>query len=210
MSILTALKTAETHEEPFQHYILKDCLPAGACEAIAAEDVGHTGIFDGTRAGNNQARLFITPENLGQYPYLRSTVEELRSPEAVALMRERYGVEVGGHYLRVEICCDLDGFWLEPHCDIIEKMVTIQVYVDPTGTQPNLGTDFYDPDKRWVKSVPFVNNQAYCFLPRPGEDTWHGFEKRPIEGRRMTVLINYVTFPTPWTVPAEAGESAAG
>ncbi len=203
VSILTALKTAEAHSEPFEHYILKDCLPEGACEAIAATDVGHTGVFDGTRAGNNQARLFIGRDNLKDYPFLRSTVEELRSPEAVALLRERYGVDVAGHYLRVEICCDLDGFWLEPHCDIVEKMVTIQVYVDPQGRQPGLGTDFYTPELERVKSVPFVNNQAYCFFPKPGKDSWHGFEKRPIEGRRMTVLINYVTFPTDWTVPAE-------
>ncbi len=209
MSILTALKTAEAHSEPFEYYILKDCLEPGACAAIAETEVDHTGIFDGTRAGNNQARLFITPENLNEHPWARATIAELRSPEAVALLRERYGVDVAGQYLRFEICCDLDGFWLEPHCDIVEKMVTIQVYVDPQGKQPNLGTDFYDAEQRWVTSMPFVDNQAYCFFPKPGVDSWHGFEKRQIEGRRMTVLINYVTFPTPWTVPADAGEAAA-
>ena len=27
----------------------------------------------------------------------------------------------------------------------------------------------------------------------PGDDTWHGFEKRPIEGVRRSVILNYVT-----------------
>jgi hypothetical protein len=27
----------------------------------------------------------------------------------------------------------------------------------------------------------------------PGDNTWHGFERRPIEGVRRSVILNYVT-----------------
>jgi len=32
-----------------------------------------------------------------------------------------------------------------------------------------------------------------CVIFIPGENTWHGFEPRPFEGVRKSVIINYVT-----------------
>ncbi len=54
----------------------------------------------------------------------------------------------------------------------------------------NWGTDIYDNDKRFVESVPGDFNCSLVFVP--GQDTWHGFEKRPISGIRRSLMLNYV------------------
>ena len=36
------------------------------------------------------------------------------------------------------------GFWLKPHCDIKEKLLSSLIFVNPFNESENLGTDFYD------------------------------------------------------------------
>jgi hypothetical protein len=38
---------------------------------------------------------------------------------------------------------------------------------------------------------PFKRGAAMIFVP--GDATWHDFEKRPIEGVRRSLILNYVT-----------------
>jgi hypothetical protein len=60
---------------------------------------------------------------------------------------------------------------------------------DPSHT--DLGTDIYDGEKRHVSRSPFASNSAMIFVP--SNNTYHGFEKRPIKGVRTSLIINYVT-----------------
>ena len=54
-----------------------------------------------------------------------------------------------------------------------------------------LGTDIYDTDKTHVARTPFAPNTALAFVP--SDNTFHGFEPRPIEGVRTSVIVSYVT-----------------
>ena len=36
------------------------------------------------------------------------------------------------------------GFWLKPHCDIEEKLMSSIVFINLHNESENLGTDFYD------------------------------------------------------------------
>ena len=49
----------------------------------------------------------------------------------------------------------------------------------------------YDADKKHVGRSPFAANGAMIFVP--SNITYHGFEARPIEGVRKSIIINYVT-----------------
>ena len=40
--------------------------------------------------------------------------------------------------------CDREGFWLKPHCDIQEKLMSSIVFINLHNESENLGTDFYD------------------------------------------------------------------
>jgi hypothetical protein len=39
--------------------------------------------------------------------------------------------------------------------------------------------------------LPFASNGAMIFVP--SNNTYHGFERRPIKGVRTSLIINYVT-----------------
>ena len=52
------------------------------------------------------------------------------------------------------------------------------------------GTDIYDGDLARVGTLPHEFNCGMIFIP--GKDTWHGFRKRPIDGVRKLMIINYV------------------
>jgi hypothetical protein len=110
-------------------------------------------------------------------------------------------------YLRVEAIADVDGFWLKPHKDIKEKLMSMLVYVNIWGENEVLGTDIYDDDLNVVKTIPYRNNLGYLFAP--GDNTWHGLEKKKINTVRRSILINYVTFETCWKVPDTRSQRAA-
>jgi hypothetical protein len=48
--------------------------------------------------------------------------------------------------------------------------------------------------------MPYRDNYGYMFAP--SHDTWHGLELKEIKKERRSMLINYVTFPTCWRMPA--------
>ena len=62
----------------------------------------------------------------------------------------------------------------------------------------NLGTDFYSPDFKVQKTIPYRNNYGYIFTAE--KDSWHGLEKKKIKKERRCIQINYVTFKTDWPV----------
>ena len=101
-------------------------------------------------------------------------------------------------YVRLEVICDREGFWLKPHCDIEEKLMSSIVFVNLHNESENLGTDFYDAKLNKVKTVPYKHNYGYFFTSGP--NTWHGMEKKEIKKERRCIQINYVTFETDWKV----------
>jgi hypothetical protein len=102
-----------------------------------------------------------------------------------------FGTKLDGTYLRIEFAQDIDGFWLEPHTDLGVKTFTLLLYLSRDPSHHDLGTDIYDGDKRHVGRSPFVSNGAMIFVP--SNNTYHGFEQRPIKGVRTSLIINYVT-----------------
>ena len=100
--------------------------------------------------------------------------------------------------MRVEVICDRKGFWLKPHCDIKEKLISCLLFVNKSNESESLGTDFYDKELNKVKTLPYRDNYGYFFTSGP--DTWHGMEKKEIIKERRCLQVNYVTFKTDWKV----------
>lgn len=164
--------------------------------------------YDGTRAGDAKdrskesippKRLFIGKEEIKKYPYFKELKDALLSRAFLDLVKSKFSLDTKGLYLRLEYINDFDGFYLHPHKDIGEKKLTLLLYLN-NGPE-YMGTDFYDNDIKLVKTIKFGANRGYAFIP--GSDTWHGLEKKPISGRRVSLLINYVSFKTDWPVPDE-------
>lgn len=210
MTLLNALQNLTTRfDNPYTHWLVD----RPVSNAVLA-DVVNTPIpdgrraYDGTRAADNggagldgKLRRYVTRDNENEFPAIRNElIEDMLDPQTVAKFEEMLGLDLSDAYLRVEVIADRKGFWLKPHKDIKEKLMSMLLYVNVCGESEELGTDIYDNDLNVVKTIPYRNNIAYLFAP--GDDTWHGLEPgKVVQKERRSILINYVTFETCWKLP---------
>lgn len=186
------LDSCQIFAEPFRHWLLREVFTEDVCRAIvalpfAAAPIGDT---EGRRETHNSVRTFFSIENRERFPVCRDLAEVLQSGTTVRKVEETFDIDLAGSFLRIEYCQDRDGFWLEPHTDIAAKLLTVQVYVSAEPGARDWGTDLYDRHGGLAVTVPYEFNCGFGFVP--GKDTWHGFRRRPIDGVRRSVIINYV------------------
>ena len=219
MSFLNSLiNNSKKFEKPFIHWELNEPLDNGAIEEIVSADIAnpvdHQLKYDGTRAIDGgegkfrdgiasggralKFRCFINKDNSNNFPHLKKFVEELQSKDTHQKISKLINKDLSKAYVRVEIICDREGFWLKPHCDIKEKLLSCLLFVNKLEESEELGTDFFDNNLTKVKTVPYKHNYGYFFSSGP--NTWHGMEKKMIKRERRSLLVNYVTFNTDWPV----------
>ena len=219
MELFKSLESrTKSFNDPFKHFEINQPLTVEAIEEISnaniidpkkeklnydgtrALDGGdgafRSGIKDGGKA--KKIRCYVTKENANQFPHLTNFIEELRSPEVYKKIGSLIGKDLSNSFVRLEVICDREGFWLKPHCDIKEKLMSSIVFINLHNESENLGTDFYDKKLTKVKTVPYKHNYGYFFTSGP--DSWHGMEKKEIKKERRCIQINYVTFETDWKV----------
>lgn len=184
---------ATQREEPYRHWLLTDVFPAGIADELAVLPfpVPDLGGDSGRREIHNATRQYFDAEKMAAHPVCREVAEVLQAPETIGTIARAFGLELDGTYLRVEYAQDTDGFWLEPHTDLGVKKFTMLYYLSDGPGHEELGTDIYWSKDRHFGRSPFARNTALIFVP--GDDTWHGFEKRQIQGVRKSIIINYVT-----------------
>ena len=219
MELFKALQTrSKSFDDPFKHWEIDGPLTSDAIQEICNADIldprkdnlkydgtraldGGEGIFrEGIKSGGKakKYRCYVTKENVDKFPNLKKFIDELTSKEVYRYMGNLIGKDLSKSYVRLEVICDRQGFWLKPHCDIKEKLVSSIIFVNPFNESENLGTDFYDEKLNLVKTAPYRNNYGYFFSSGP--DTWHGMEKKEIIKERRCLQVNYVTFKTDWKV----------
>ena len=212
------LNNSKKYESPFNHWEYNNALSDEAIKEIENADIPdiskHNLNYDGTRAIDGgegkyregiasggkaiKFRCFIEANNSKYFPSLSSLIDELRSKDTYGYIGELIKKNLSNSYIRAEVICDRKGFWLKPHCDIKEKLMSSLLFVNPFNESENLGTDFYNEKLEIVKTVPYKNNYGYLFTTGP--KAWHGMEKKEIKKERRSLLINYVTFRTDWKV----------
>ena len=200
-----------THADfPFNHWVFSNCLEEGALDEISYSNIpSGDRMYDGTRAADHtgqgvdgKLRLFITKNNCQIFPYLTKLIQSLQSKEMVNKISKIIDKDLSNSYVRLEVIGDKKGFWLKPHKDISEKLMTMMVWANPYNEASNLGTDLYDKNFKLVKTIKYVHNSGYFFSS--GDDTWHGLELKEIQKERRCIQINYVTFKTDWPVEKSA------
>jgi len=212
------LNNSKEHNDPFKHWELNEPLSKDSISEIIRADIPDLNQldleYDGTRAIDGGApefregitsggkaikfRCFITKENNAKFPSLTKLIKELQSKETYSKISNLINKDLSNSYVRVEVICDRKGFWLKPHCDIKEKLVSCLLFVNESGESETLGTDLYNEKLEKVKTVPYKNNYGYFFSSGP--NTWHGMEKKEIVKERRCIQVNYVSFPTDWKV----------
>ena len=219
MSFLNSIQNqSKKHEFPFDHFEYYNALTNEAIDEIVKADIPdvskHNLNYDGTRAIDGGAaefregiasggeaikfRCFITKDNASTFPHLVKFINELQSKETYETVSKMLKKDLSNSYVRLEVICDREGFWLKPHCDIKEKLMSGLIFVNNANESEDLGTDFYNEKLEKVKTVPYKHNYGYLFTSGP--NTWHGMEKKKIIKERRCIQINYVTFQTDWKV----------
>ena len=219
MEFLNSLKTrSKFHKTPFDHWELNKPLTKKSIKEICDANIVNLKElkigYDGTRAIDGgegkfregissggealKFRCFIEKDNSKNFPNLTSLIDELRLKETYQYISELIKKDLSNSYVRIEVICDRQGFWLKPHCDIEEKLISCLLFANPFNESEDLGTDFYDEKMNKVKTVPYKDNYGYFFSSGP--NTWHGMEKKEIKKERRCLQVNYVTFKTDWPV----------
>ena len=219
MSFLNSIENkSKKHESPFVHWEINQPLTEGQISEIVKADIGnpaeHSLNYDGTRAIDGgegkfregisdggkalKFRCFITKENSKEFPNLLNFIKELQNKNTYERISSLIDKDLSNSYVRIEVICDRKGFWLKPHCDIKEKLMSCLLFVNKHNESEDLGTDFYDSNLKKVKTMPYRDNYGYIFSSGP--NTWHGMEKKVIKKERRSLLVNYVTFQTDWKV----------
>jgi len=219
MELFKALQVrSKSFEDPFKHWEIDGPLTHETIQEICNADIldprkdnltydgtrafdgGEGGFREGIKSGGRakKYRCYVTKENVNKFPNLKKFIDELASEEVYKYIGNLIGKDLSKSYIRIEVICDRKGFWLKPHCDIKEKLMSSIIFVNPFNESENLGTDFYDRKLNRVKTAPYRNNYGYFFTSGP--NTWHGMEKKEIKKERRCIQVNYVTFETDWRV----------
>ena len=172
MSFLNSIKNqSKKNEFPFDHWEYNNALSNDSLEEIINADIPdvskHNLNYDGTRAIDGGAaefregiasggkakkfRCFVTKENASQFPNLVKFINELQSREVTETISKMINKDLSNSYVRLEVICDREGFWLKPHCDIKEKLMSGLIFVNKTNESEDLGTDFYNEKLEKVK-----------------------------------------------------------
>jgi Rps23 Pro-64 3,4-dihydroxylase Tpa1-like proline 4-hydroxylase len=216
MSFLDSVKNSTYFNNPFPHCEFNSILNEEMIDEVYSVFFAKNDLrYDGTRAidggigkfrkgkSNKDSlsydfRCFIDKNNSKDFKNLTYLVDELRQKDTYQYIGELIKKDLSNSYVRLEILCDRPGFWLKPHCDIKEKLLSSIIYVNRFGSNENMGTDFYNEKLNVVKTIVNKNNYGYFFAA--GTNTWHGVEKNKVIEDRYGVQINYVTFSGSWPV----------
>ena len=194
------------HLNPFKHWEFNNCLNIDSLNEISYATIPNgERAYDGTRAADHSGegldgklRLFITKKNNHLFPNLTKIINYLQRKEVVEKISRLLKKDLSSSFVRLEIIGDKKGFWLKPHKDISEKLMTMMIWANPYDESEKLGTDLYDNDLKLIKTIKYKHNCGYFFSS--GEDTWHGLELKEIKRERRCIQINYVSFNTEWPV----------
>ena len=194
------------HRIPFKHWELNNCLSDESINEINSAKIPHGDrAYDGTRAADHtgdgkdgKLRLFITKDNADHFPNLKKTINNLQNKILVSKISKILQKDLSKSFVRLEIIADKKGFWLKPHKDIKEKLMTMMIWSNPYNESEMLGTDLYNNNFEIVKTVKYIHNSGYFFSS--GQDTWHGLELKEIKKERRCIQVNYVSFKTDWPV----------
>ena len=133
MELFKSLETrTKLFNDPFKHFEINQPLTNNAIKEIYNADIADPRKqnlnYDGTRAldggeGTFRAgikdggkakklRCYVTKENSDQFPNLTNFIEELRSLEVYKKIGSLIGRDLSDAYVRLEVICDREGFWL--------------------------------------------------------------------------------------------------
>jgi len=192
-ALLDCFENGIVSEEPYRHWNLANCIPSNTMDEIISLPIDAPVLVgeSGRRELHNATRTYFDHDNREKFSCCEIFAQAFQDKRVTSAVEKTFGVNLDGTYLRIEYVQDTGGFWLEPHTDLGVKRFTMLHYASKDPSHSNLGTDIYNSAKEHVGRSPFQSNGALVFVP--ADNTYHGFERRNINGIRQSIVINYVT-----------------
>ena len=162
------------YKDPFTHWEVSNLL---ADNAIGYLLNASKSITPGTcmlKRTENAARLFIRDGGIA---------DSFSSISTKVFFSSILGIDLCSTRTRIELCVDAPGFSLEPHIDIEEKLLTLQIYLEG---ESHCGTNLYPS-----KTVVLQRNLGW--LIKNNNNSLHGFDRRSFTKNRVSLIVNYVT-----------------
>ncbi len=190
---LAAIAARKTFEKPYRHHLIENAFPAEITKALASLPFAAPVLngVSGKRELHNDQRRYFDEATMAEFPVMVPVAQALQSHRVTRAIFDAFAAPIDDTYLRLEYAQDIDGFWLQPHTDLGVKKFTCLIYLSDGPGHEKLGTDIYVSPTEHFGAPEFKPGGAMIFVP--GDDTWHGFEKREIQGVRRSVILNYVT-----------------
>jgi hypothetical protein len=138
----------------------------------------------------HSCELDISPEIIKKYPEADKLINYFSREGKVWLEQLGKITLPKPVYLRVQLVRDVDGYYIKPHTDALNKLVTFICHL--TNTQEG-GTQILNQNQEVVYRVGSSKNNALIFYPNyaPYVKTYHSFMESKIEGYRDTLMVNY-------------------
>ena len=206
-----SLSGSTVYQQPFRHWVLTETLPADVLASIVRipAEVPSTNALEGSQRSEFEGRFFFSPCNRTRYLVCDDVARAFQSIEIIQLIEKYTDINLRKTWLRIEYTQDQAGYYLQPHTDTIDPKRFTLVITLPTALHLEaMGTDLYDTDHSYVSTQPRTINGALAFVP--GSETWHGFSKKPIQGIRRSLILNYVGDGWPQTLDLSFPEFRVG
>ena len=187
-----SLKNTAHNKLPFNHWVFDRVFPKIVIDDLLELpfEVPKIEHYTGKRESNNQTRVFLNKENCEKFEVINDLVKVFNNSKIIDQLGNICGKDLTKGKLRIEYTMDTGDFWLEPHLDIKEKLLTFLVYLSKDPGSNEWGTTIYNPDLTFHSKAPYRSNLGLMF--NAGTDTWHGVPKQNIQGTRRNLIINYV------------------
>ncbi len=187
------LRKFASNHEPFKHWLFDGVLSEETIDELLKLPLPVPKIekHTGKRESQNQTRVFLNKECCNKYSVVKNVANVFNHPSIISKLSNICGRDLTKGKLRIEYTLDTGDFWLEPHLDIKEKLVTFLIYLSKDPGSSEWGTTIYNRDLSFHSKAPYKSNMGLMFMA--GEDTWHGVPKQNIQGIRKNLIINFVT-----------------
>lgn len=222
-TLLAAVASSVVETSPCEHLYMRNVFAPAFYERLLAliparerfHDLRHK---DAMRADGSSARrrMYLYPEQLWRLPaeqrdMWRSISRVLRSQALQTEFKRKFrqsletrfgrSIDQLDFYPIPILVCDLPGYQIGIHADVMAKAITVQFYLPKDTSQRHLGTVFHygrsGPDAERTVAMDFMPASGYAFAVMERE-SWHSARRTTeADGERWTLMLTYYVQDTP-------------
>lgn len=147
----------------------------------------------GGHCGAGRSSFSLVPRNLDRLPensrlFWSGVRDALHGPHLRDYLTSRLGVSAQALFPFATLVRDNVGHAIGIHPDWDRKVITLQAYLPSDDSQRGEGTQIFDAERRWVRTLPFLPGTAYAFAR--SDASFHALSP-VVKGPRNSLMLTY-------------------